>query len=107
MFMGVTRTDLFSDEFNHIAIVAKSISHPARIAIIKHLLRVKHCINRDMVRETGLSQPAVSQHLNALKNSGIIQGEIQKNTIIYRIDPTGWKRVTSLLKNLFEENPHS
>ena len=36
--MGVTKSGLFSDEVNELADMAKAIAHPARIAILKHLV---------------------------------------------------------------------
>jgi hypothetical protein len=34
--MGVTKTDLFTEEQNRLAVLAKAIAHPARIAIIQY-----------------------------------------------------------------------
>jgi len=35
--MGVTRTDIFSEEQNRLAVMLKAIAHPARIAILEHI----------------------------------------------------------------------
>ena len=32
--MGITKTDLFTENQNEIAILAKAIAHPARVAIV-------------------------------------------------------------------------
>jgi len=83
--MGVTRTDHFTDEQNQLAIVAKALGHPARIAIIEHLLTVNTCICNDIVDELPLAQSTVSQHLKELKNAGLIKGNITGNSICYCI----------------------
>jgi len=84
--MGATKTDHFTDYQNHIAILAKALGHPARIAIIEYLISVETCICGDIVNELPLAQPTVSQHLKELKNAGLIKGSIEGNTIFYCID---------------------
>jgi DNA-binding transcriptional ArsR family regulator len=69
--MGASKTEHFSDEQNTIAIIAKALGHPARIAIVEHLLKVNACICGDIVNELPLAQPTVSQHLKELKNAKI------------------------------------
>jgi DNA-binding transcriptional ArsR family regulator len=54
-----------------LAILAKAIGHPARIAIIEHL-KVNSCVCGDIVNDY-LAQPTVSQHLKELKNAGLYQ----------------------------------
>ena len=67
----------------------KTLSHPARIAIVEYLLSVDACICNIIVEEIKLAQPTVSQHLKGLKKHlGIsIQGEIDGKTIYYCINP--------------------
>ena len=38
--MGATKTEIFTPKQNQIAIMAKALGHPARIAIIDYLLKV-------------------------------------------------------------------
>ena len=64
--MGITKTDLFTEVQNELALTAKALAHPARIAIIQHLVRANACINREFVLELGLAQATVSQHLREL-----------------------------------------
>lgn len=84
--MGATKTDHFSDRQNQIAIIAKALGHPARIAIIEYLMKVNECICGDIVNELPLAQPTVSQHLKELKNAGIIKGSIEGNAVCYCIN---------------------
>jgi len=84
--MGATKTEHFTDYQNHIAILAKALGHPARVAIIEYLMRVETCICGDIVNELPLAQATVSQHLKELKNAGLIKGSIEGNTICYCID---------------------
>lgn len=84
--MGATKTDHFTDQQNQIASIAKALGHPARVAIIEHLLKVNACICGDIVNELPLAQPTISQHLKELKNAGLIKGNIEGNAICYCID---------------------
>jgi ArsR family transcriptional regulator, arsenate/arsenite/antimonite-responsive transcriptional repressor len=94
--MGVTKTDLFTENQNEIATLAKAIAHPARVAIIEYLLKVNACICNDIVNELPLAQPTISQHLKELKNAGIIKGNIEGNAICYCIDEKTFSKIQGL-----------
>ena len=84
--MGATKTEHFTDKQNNIAVIAKALGHPARVAIIDYLLKVDTCICGDIVNELPLAQPTVSQHLKELKNANIIKGTIEGTAICYCIN---------------------
>ncbi|MBK7762503.1 MAG: winged helix-turn-helix transcriptional regulator [Bacteroidetes bacterium] len=84
--MGATKTEFYTAAQNEIALIAKALGHPARIAIIEYLLKVDTCICGDIVNELPLAQPTISQHLKELKNCGIIKGNIEGTAICYCID---------------------
>lgn len=100
--MGVTKSDLFTDLQNDIALSAKAFSHPARVAIIQHLLKVNACINGDLVQELGLAQATISQHLRELKDIGIIQGTIEGARISYCINPVKWAEINNQFNTIFD-----
>lgn len=99
--MGVSKTDLFSEVQNEMAIAAKAFSHPARVAIIQYLIKANACINGDLVQELGLAQATISQHLRELKEIGIIQGTIEGTKVNYCINPQRWKEISDLFNDLF------
>ncbi len=101
--MGVTKTDLFSTVQNEVAVAAKAFAHPARVAIIQHLLRTNACVNGDLVQELGLAQATVSQHLRELKDIGIIQGTIEGSRISYCINPVRWVEIKSQFNEIFNQ----
>jgi predicted transcriptional regulator len=100
--MGVTKSSLFTEDQNKLAGKAKVLGHPARIAIIEYLLQSKVCINGDLVNELGLAQATISQHLKELKQSGIIQGNIEGTSVCYCIDPNGWNEFKKSFSELFD-----
>ena len=91
--MGITKTEHFTEQQNQIALMAKAIGHPARVAIIDYLLSVKTCICGDIVNELPLAQPTISQHLKELKNAGLIKGNIEGNTICYCVDEQAFAKL--------------
>ena len=99
--MGASKTDHFTDRQNEIAILAKALGHPARIAILEYLLKVDNCICGDIVNELPLAQPTVSQHLKELKNAGIIKGDIEGNTVCYCVDEKVMHKLKSYFGNIF------
>lgn len=99
--MGLTKSDIFTEEQNKLADLAKVLGHPARIAILQYLIKVNACIGGDLVNEIGLAQPTISQHLKELKRVGIIQGTIEGTSVCYCIHPQNWKRIQNLFDTFF------
>src|SRR6478735_4879061 len=89
--MGVTKTDIFTDGQNKLAMQLKAIAHPARIAILQEIIKRNACICGDGVDELGLAQATISQHLKELKNAGLRQGNIEGVRVCYCIKPESWK----------------
>lgn len=96
--MGITKKELFTDHDNRLAAFCKALGHPARIAILKHLIAIKGCCCNDLVEETGLAQATVSQHLKALKELDIIQGNIEGKNYCYCINDKTWKTLRAILE---------
>jgi predicted transcriptional regulator len=99
--MGLTKTDIFTEKQNKLATMLKALAHPARIAIIQHIIKADTCICGDLVEELGLAQPTISQHLKELKNAGFIRGTIEGTSVCYCIDPKVWKQFKGTLDNFF------
>jgi ArsR family transcriptional regulator len=99
--MGTTKTENFNKVQNRIAELAKAIGHPARIAILEVLIKRNACICNDIVEELPLSQSTISQHLKALKEVGLIQGDIEGTSICYCINEKVWKETQGYLNKLF------
>ncbi len=99
--MGITKTDLYNEQQNALATLLKAIAHPARIAILQHLIKANACICGDLVEELGLAQATISQHLKELKNAGLIQGTVEGTSVCYCIAPKVWNRFKKELDALF------
>ena len=95
--MGLTKSDSFTSKQNELAILAKALGHPARVAILEFLSKSNSCMCGDIVEELPLSQSTVSQHLRELKNAGLIKGEIEGTSVCYCLNEKGWNEVQALL----------
>ena len=102
--MGLTKSDMFSEEHNHLASLFKVLAHPARIAILQHIINQKACICNDLVDELGLAQATISQHLKELKSIGIIQGTIEGKSVCYCVDEKKWKEIQEIFNQFFEQD---
>ena len=98
--MGLTKTEIFTEEQNQLAIMLKALAHPARIAILQQIIKANACVCGSLVDELGLAQATISQHLKELKNAGLIQGTIEGVSVCYCIEPNAWKLLHKEL-NLF------
>lgn len=99
--MGLTKSEIFTDKQNKLAQMMKALAHPARIAIMQHLVKAQACICGDLVEELGLAQATISQHLKELKNAGLIQGTIEGTSVCYCIDPTVWNQYRAAFDAFF------
>ena len=99
--MGITKTEIFSDKQNKLAVMMKALAHPARIAIIEQLIKANTCICGDLVEELGLAQATISQHLKELKNAGLIKGTIEGTSVCYCIDNKVWKLYKKEMEKFF------
>jgi len=100
--MGITKSEIFTEAQNKLAVQLKAIAHPARIAILQELIKANACICGDLVEELGLAQATISQHLKELKNAGLIQGTIEGVSVCYCIEPKAWEKLQKELNNLFQ-----
>ncbi|NBL64518.1 metalloregulator ArsR/SmtB family transcription factor [Flavobacterium sp. NST-5] len=102
--MGVTKTEIFNEHQNRLASIFKVLAHPARIAIIQHIMKQNACICNDLVEELGLAQATISQHLRELKSMGIIKGTIEGTSVCYCIDETVWLTLKNELLVFFKDD---
>jgi ArsR family transcriptional regulator len=79
-----------------LARLAKALAHPARVTIVRMLIDRDSCVCGEIVGELPLAQSTVSQHLKILKQSGLVQGDIDGPKVCYCIN----KKMLKLLQTL-------
>lgn len=90
--MAFSRKEDFPDKDILLADWCKALSHPARIAILRTLANRGECICGDLVLDLPLAQSTVSQHLKALKEVGLVQGEIDGPRSRYCINQKNFQK---------------
>ena len=101
--MATAKTAEFSEIEIEIAEIAKALSHPARLKILKILYDLNSCMVGSIVDLLPLSQSTVSQHLKELKRVGLIKGEIEGPKICYCINPQVMEKVRNEFNKLFSQ----
>ena len=96
------KSDYFTEEQEQTARFAKAMGHPVRIAILQLLNAQTCCFHGDMAEELPIAKSTLSQHLNALKEAGLIQGDITPPTVKYCINKENWKLAKILLNEVLK-----
>ena len=83
-----------------LAQLAWAVAHPARVRIVRLLINRDSCVCGEIVDNLPLAQSTVSQHLKILKESGLIQGEVDGPKVCYCINPAKLKILKTLVAGL-------
>lgn len=82
---------------DELAMFAKALGHPARVKILRLLIRRNSCVCGELVDELPLAQSTVSQHLKVLKDAGLIRGTISGPRTCYCLEPRTLRRFKALV----------
>ncbi|MFN2456742.1 MAG: ArsR/SmtB family transcription factor [Chitinophagaceae bacterium] len=99
--MATHKKEEFGAKEQELALFAKALSHPARIAILKVLANRGECICGEIVEVLPLAQSTVSQHLKELKDAGLIEGNVDGPRSCYCINWKAFKKLNTVFDNLF------
>jgi len=83
-----------------LATLAKALGHPVRVQIVRLLARQAHCMYSDLANHLPLARSTVSQHLNILKEAGLIRGTIDGPRVCYCIETREMRRLKLLVTAL-------
>lgn len=70
-----TKAALPGEDSRHMADVFAALANPARIEILRHISRHRHCGCKDLTARMTLAQSTISQHLKVLCEAGLIELE--------------------------------
>ncbi|MBE0652005.1 MAG: winged helix-turn-helix transcriptional regulator [Bacteroidales bacterium] len=101
--MTFSKKEAFSDEFQEIAAFTKALSHPARLAILDFLAKQNQCVSGDITDEIPLSRTTVSQHLQELKNAGLLKGTVSGTRVYYCLETEKLKEMKEKLHAFMEK----
>mgnify|MGYP001545276681 FL=1 len=91
------KDDGTADDF---AKLAWAIAHPARIKIVRLLIGREACVCGEIVDQLPLAQSTVSQHLKILKESGLVEGEVDGPKVCYCINPDRLEDLKAFVEGL-------
>ena len=99
--MAFNKKEEFGKKEQELADIAKALSHPARIAILKVLAKQTECICGEIVEVLPLAQSTVSQHLKELKKAGLIDGTVDGPRSCYCINWKAFEKFNTDMNDLF------
>jgi DNA-binding transcriptional ArsR family regulator len=70
--------------------IFQALADPSRRAIFESLSGGEAAV-KDLTARFDISQPAVSQHLAALKDAGLVKGRRDGRNVYYSVEPRGLK----------------
>lgn len=72
-----------------LAAIMQTLSDPTRRGLYEEIVRRGETSVVDLTRSVSVSQPAVSQHLKALRAAGLVAERRQGRNALYRSEPQG------------------
>jgi ArsR family transcriptional regulator, arsenate/arsenite/antimonite-responsive transcriptional repressor len=81
----------------------KALAHPARLAILQYLSRIKICMTGDIADEIPLGRTTVNQHLKELKSAGLIKGTVNGVRTNYCLNVEGLKRLRTISSDFLSD----
>ncbi|MEO8416284.1 MAG: metalloregulator ArsR/SmtB family transcription factor [Ginsengibacter sp.] len=100
--MTIQKNEEFGRKKQHLAMMAKAISHPARISILKILARNENCNCNTLVQQLPLSQSTVSRHLKELKDRGLINITVHGTNSLYSLNKIVLKEFEKEIKKMMK-----
>jgi DNA-binding transcriptional ArsR family regulator len=73
----------------NLATVMRALADPTRRGIFERIVKADEITVVELTRGSAVSQPAVSQHLRALKEAGLIAERRDGRNARYRAEPQG------------------
>src|SRR6476646_9068021 len=83
-----------------LAMRLSALSHPARIAILKHLSASGCCCCKDVVQSVELAQSTVSQHLKILVDAGLVRYAPDRQRSRYEVDRAALEELGAAVSGL-------
>lgn len=79
--------------------VMRALADPTRRAVFERIARSAEINVAELTRSSGVTQGAVSQHLKALKQAGLVAERPQGRNVFYRAKPEGVAPLSDWLRH--------
>lgn len=94
--------EIITEEQQKAARYAKAMGHPIRMYVLDLLSKQSCCYSGDLTEYLPIAKSTLSQHLKELKESGLIQGEIEAPRIKYCLNRENWKEAQELFRKFLK-----
>jgi DNA-binding transcriptional ArsR family regulator len=101
--MVVAKTDLFEIELQKRANLFKALAHPARLQILQYLAQSGACLCGDISDMFPLTRTTVNQHMNELKEAGLICGHEKGAKTVWCLDCSKVEEMKNILEGFLNE----
>lgn len=88
-----------------LAAFADALAHPARVQLLRRILRRGPTTVGDLVAELPLGQPSVSRHLKVLRDAGLLDAVRRGRHVRYEAAPRAVRRLGALIGGLVATLP--
>jgi ArsR family transcriptional regulator, arsenate/arsenite/antimonite-responsive transcriptional repressor len=105
--MTYTKASVFDQDLQDLSRFAKVLSHPARLAILQYLSKCCGCKSGDISDNIPLNRTTVSQHLQELKQIGLVKSKADGVKICYEIDLETFQDLKQQMDLFFSEGIHN
>ncbi len=78
--------------------VFRALADPTRRAVFEQLTRGEATV-KDLTRKFDVTQPAISQHLGALREGGLVSMRREGRFTYWRVEPTGLKPLVTWIEH--------
>lgn len=86
-------------EGQSITVVMRALADPTRRQLFERIAAVDEASVVELTRNSHVTQGAVSQHLKALKEAGLVRERPDGRKVFYRIDPDGLKPLVDWMRH--------
>ena len=97
--MGATKRHFYTESQLEMANLCKALGHPARITIIEKLSQNENLNCTDLKEYIPLAQSTISRHLYILYEIGILGYQVEKNSVLYKVNTKVVQIISVYLKN--------
>lgn len=87
------------------ALVAKALSHPARIRIISLLAAQTECRGHDVFAGLPLAQSTISEHLRVLREVGLVTSRPAGTAMVYCLAPIVLNEFCGAIAEVVSDSP--
>ncbi len=67
----------------------RTLADPTRRAVFERIVGCEEISVAELTQDSGVTQSAVSQHLRALRDAGLVTDRAQGRNVFYRAEPKG------------------